>query len=519
MSTTISDPTELDVELEIQLGRRAPFSQLGDWVRISGIDNGASSLYWDLSMHINTGRARQGDTEVWPGLRTLSRFLGIKKPEQVAPYMLQLEVIGSVDVIRSTVGLVRRNRYIVHQTPPAGYLGVRSIAEWYAINRPIDGETQEQREEREAEFDEWLAAVRCGLKEHCKEVTTERVAAKKAKLPVPAVRLFQHPRVESFRRTPKNGGTARPAEMPVARTFTLVNENDFTSPSAVPPKTGVRTPVEGGPVPPQMGVERDEDQTHEQTKIAGVDGRRPTTGGFARATPSNAGSNKPNPTSGSAASKKSPRPKVIKTSASKPVSGEEEVFAVIDALEISTSPAIKVPPLRRAVRDLLGSGRTPAHAIARINAGWWRAGAPEKLASGEIRRAVPYLAEIICARDCERSDCERGVILGSGEECSACGFRAAERSAERAQKRLEVETDDLDQAADTRRREVELVVVEAGDIRLPIPAPSEPVTWRCQAPGPDGFASGPCGRPGRGVPPAVRMCPDCLEAVRAALAG
>ncbi|MGE6864265.1 hypothetical protein ACQKGQ_28840, partial [Bacillus cereus] len=233
MSDFLSDPNELDETLEIGLGRRAPFSQLGDWVLFSGVDSDARTLYWGLSAHINT--SERGDTEVWPGLASLARILQLKKPENVSKFMLQLEVIGAIEVVRTMIGLVRRNRYIVHQTPPASHTGAQSTSEWYAMNRGPKGESAAARKQREAEFDEWLTAVRAGLKAHCDKVAKTRAAAKKAKAPFPAVELFIAPLLEDFR-TPSPRGTTRPAAM------------QKPAGQPVPPGQGVRTPWGGGSV-------------------------------------------------------------------------------------------------------------------------------------------------------------------------------------------------------------------------------------------------------------------------------
>ncbi|MFG2845940.1 hypothetical protein ACGF12_22640 [Kitasatospora sp. NPDC048296] len=240
------------------------------------------------------------------------------------------------------------------------------------------------------------------------------------------------------------------------------------------------------------------------------DARRASTGGKARE-PRAARAAKPAAQVGSADDRtKKPRTKTIRTTPSRPVPGEEVVFAAIDALGVSKHPALRVPPLRRAVRDLLSAGRTTDHALARIDAGWWKAGVPERIAKGEIRGPVGYLATILSRQDCEMADCERGLLLGSGEECRACGLRAAERAADRARHHLEEQTPDLDTAG------------EGSGNREPASREDEgsagPVTWRCQAPGPDGFGAGVCGRPGRGTPPPLPMCPDCLSDLHRALA-
>ncbi len=254
-------PAVLDGTLELALGRRAPFTQLGDWLLLSGVSSDARALYWGLSAHINVTR---DDTEVWPSLRTLARILGLKKPENVARYMLELEVVGAIDVIRTTAGLVRRNRYVVHQTPRPGYRGPHSMADWYNANRAAPSETQEQRDQREAEFDAWLDAVREALRQACDRTAKARAAARKAKQPTPTPEPFDPPAVESFR-TPDPGGTGRPAASRVSAGRT------------VPLRQGVRTPVVRGQVPPPLGVEQDQGQPDELPSVLpSVHGTRPT---------------------------------------------------------------------------------------------------------------------------------------------------------------------------------------------------------------------------------------------------
>ncbi|WP_331727390.1 hypothetical protein OG871_40300 (plasmid) [Kitasatospora sp. NBC_00374] len=239
------------------------------------------------------------------------------------------------------------------------------------------------------------------------------------------------------------------------------------------------------------------------------DARRASSGGKARE-PRAARAAKPAGKGGSAADRtKKTRTTTIRTAPSRPVPGEEIVFAAIDALGVSKHPALRVPPLRRAVRDLLSAGRTTEHALARINAGWWRAGAPERVASGEIRGPVGYLATVLSGQDCERPDCERGLILGSGEECQACGLRAAEREADRARRHLEAQTA---AAAGSGGRSGKRPSAGSADR-----SHNAKATWRCEAPGPGGFGTGVCGRPGLGTPPPLPMCPDCLDDLQRAL--
>ena len=125
---------ELDEQIEIVAGRRAPFTMLGDWVALSGIDDHAKALYWCLSMHVNVTR---GDTEVWPSRYTLAEWCGFAKAESVDRYLAQLVDLGAVEIRqhRHAGGMRARNRYIVHGNPPDDYTGARSLHEWYQRRR------------------------------------------------------------------------------------------------------------------------------------------------------------------------------------------------------------------------------------------------------------------------------------------------------------------------------------------------------------------------------------------------
>ncbi|UZK58085.1 hypothetical protein NEH16_31975 [Streptomyces drozdowiczii] len=232
---SLSDPAELDVAFELELGRRAPFTMLGDWVLLSGASSEARALWWALSSHLNVKR---NDAEVWPGLATLARLLHLKKPEHVARYLLELEVIEAVTVKRVETGLKRRHRYVIHQTPSAGYAGPRSMGEWYALNRGPRSETDEQRRRRESEFDLWLEAVRKGLKEHCARVAAERTRARRDKERPPPLTAFRAPAIEDFR-TPWEGVRSRRRRLP--------RSEAYPSPRGYGPlREGVRYPLRKG---------------------------------------------------------------------------------------------------------------------------------------------------------------------------------------------------------------------------------------------------------------------------------
>lgn len=144
----------------------------------------------------------------------------------------------------------------------------------------------------------------------------------------------------------------------------------------------------------------------------------------------------------------------------RPVAGEPEAWDILGPVlaEAGIRHATRPPTLRRAVRLLLGHDadarggtpytafpRRPEHVLGRLNQGWYRARGPERAAPGydgpdAIRRPVGYLAEVLTAHECARPECELGVLLTTGAECTECGAREAERAAARLAARWERET-------------------------------------------------------------------------------
>lgn len=123
--TAVEEP--LNVEW---LDNAPPFTQVADWVALSGISDHAKALYWHLAMHINTLR---GDREVWPTKETLAVWMQLAKPASLDRYMRELVEIGAVQVVkRRTVGGMRTcNRYRLRSAPPAGYAGPTTLGEFY----------------------------------------------------------------------------------------------------------------------------------------------------------------------------------------------------------------------------------------------------------------------------------------------------------------------------------------------------------------------------------------------------
>lgn len=134
----IRDSSVEDAEqLEFQAERRAPFSQLGDWVALAPIRPAAKALYWILSAHINVSR---DDTAVWPTQDALAEMMGFSEGRKIRPYLDELVAIDAIAVKKSPpryVGGLRRTRsvYVIKQQPPQGYEGLESLHAFYAARK------------------------------------------------------------------------------------------------------------------------------------------------------------------------------------------------------------------------------------------------------------------------------------------------------------------------------------------------------------------------------------------------
>ncbi|MFF8422963.1 hypothetical protein [Streptomyces sp. NPDC015680] len=113
---------------EFEQGRRAPFTMLGDWVAVSGVDPNARSVYWDIKAHVNENR---GTGTAWPPRDFLAMLAGDKQARTMDPYLRQLEAIDAIGAERERqIAKMRsRNLYKIHDTPPRGWDGPASHAE------------------------------------------------------------------------------------------------------------------------------------------------------------------------------------------------------------------------------------------------------------------------------------------------------------------------------------------------------------------------------------------------------
>lgn len=200
-STTQPSPYDDDIhvaddDVEIVAGRgELPWTQVHDWVILSGVGPAAVGAYAVLKMHLNrlTGQLN-------PGTVRLAKLLGLSRADRVAALIRPLVEIGAVEVV--AYGMPRRNRYIVHSMPPEDYEGPLTLGQW--------------------------------AKRHGQEITEERGR--------------QAQRVEAWR----NRRSA-----PVTPILGLQADQD--DPAPVTPESGLQvTPESGLHVTPKSGLEPDE---------------------------------------------------------------------------------------------------------------------------------------------------------------------------------------------------------------------------------------------------------------------
>ncbi|MFD4933440.1 hypothetical protein [Streptomyces virginiae] len=128
------DPRDLSEQFEAARGRKAPYTTVPDWVILHpDLDPQALAVYCVLAMHVNVEKK---DGIAWPSRLSIAQMLGWSREQSPDKYIQQLEAAGAID----TEPCTRPNgalgkRYIVHETPPPGFDGVTTNAEWYDRKR------------------------------------------------------------------------------------------------------------------------------------------------------------------------------------------------------------------------------------------------------------------------------------------------------------------------------------------------------------------------------------------------
>ncbi|MEU3501195.1 hypothetical protein ABZ726_10615 [Streptomyces hundungensis] len=140
---------DLDEQMVIVAGRRAPFTMVGDWITVhDDLDPQAKALYPVIAAHVNVGR---GDNLAWPTRQSMAEILNWSREQSVDKYIDQLVAVGAIE----TEEAVRANGakgklYLVHTAPPPDYTGPTTLAEWYARRREALKATTQPKKPRPA---------------------------------------------------------------------------------------------------------------------------------------------------------------------------------------------------------------------------------------------------------------------------------------------------------------------------------------------------------------------------------
>lgn len=118
-------------EIEFRAGRRATtYTDIKDWVPLSGVSKMAVLLYIYLRMHVNRKR---GDRRVKATMHTLAKLMGYSRGDKISGFLAELVAVKAVEAKR--IGLTGRYVFTVHEEPPSDYAGPLGLPDWYEDNR------------------------------------------------------------------------------------------------------------------------------------------------------------------------------------------------------------------------------------------------------------------------------------------------------------------------------------------------------------------------------------------------
>lgn len=126
----------------MQMGRKAPYVMVGHWIAFSpALCPQAKAVYVVMLCYANgEDLAHDGSSEVWPAREAIAEAIGWSRPQSVDPHLDKLAALGAIEVIPPEPGDPdRNNHYIIHATPPEGYRGPKSQAEFSAGRRERRG--------------------------------------------------------------------------------------------------------------------------------------------------------------------------------------------------------------------------------------------------------------------------------------------------------------------------------------------------------------------------------------------
>lgn len=341
------------------------YTKIGEWVSECGANGMEAAAYQHLAKRLNHS---SGSRCVDPSRARLAADLGLKKLDDVDPYLRALEALGAI-VIHARKGM--RTKYELPLWPPEGYDGPANTYE----------------------ADKWQKADPEG---YAAWRARRRSLVEAAEAPYAAKR-----RARVAKSTAKKRTTQKP-DVPVVTGRS--DEGD------VPVATGTHQPVvTGHHLPVATGT--NQDGPNDQTNMG--DGRQASTGSRRRGS------------SGSAASDKQsdpddkPKPSALRAVV-------EGIPGPLMQLLEKECPRGLPHRISQLIEDgLVDEHRTPSQLTERMARRWQVFGYENALLSqsGEgIRRSIGVLEELLAPSKCRGNniDCEDGVELYTNRACPRC---------------------------------------------------------------------------------------------------
>lgn len=100
------------------------------WLIMSGVSPGAIALYAAVKT------VADPDNIARIHLTPLARMIGFSRYDKIRRFLRELTVVGALSVLRPASRAL--GEYLVRDTPPEGYEGPRTVAEWREALRRVD---------------------------------------------------------------------------------------------------------------------------------------------------------------------------------------------------------------------------------------------------------------------------------------------------------------------------------------------------------------------------------------------
>ncbi|MDX3343418.1 hypothetical protein PV409_36275 [Streptomyces sp. ME02-6979.5a] len=444
-----------DVE-EFEQGRQAPFTMLGDWVAVSGVDPNARSVYWDIKAHVNENR---GTGTAWPPRDFLALLAGDKQARTMDPYLRQLEAIDAIGAERERhVAKMRsRNLYKIHDTPPHGWDGPASHAEVWEWLREDEKGCRQYYVDRKAwlkDIEDVWSRIKKAEKEQGAKVSApvskagHRAWLKECRSLWSARRAQHSPSPRSaVQRTTEIAGVSEPPEAGPSE------KEGRGSGSAVQRTTQCAT-AHPGSAPQRTGTRsksnKKEGKDEAVSPRSGGDGRRPSAGSTrARGKGGFAASGKTSPSPTPNDDTRSPAAGKAKSGSKKAAHSREQLDTVCRVRaffppELLDHGLPELPVVSSAILTAMAEGRTVEQMRDRIWFRWANHGFKDIWAE-EGRFEKPVGVAVALVRPLRRGDrfacpdlrCENGADVDTKEVCRLCVERLADWRAERARQRAQ----------------------------------------------------------------------------------